>query len=330
MRPILHPSLVNGRFGDPVLAIETLFEKRIILFDLGSIEALSAHQIQRIGQVFISHCHMDHFIGFDRLLRTLVGREKTIGFYGPPGFACRLSHKLQGYSWNLADRYLCDLVFVVTEIDAGFETQSLTFRLKNGFAPEAGSAGKAEEGILHAEPMFRVRTRVLDHRIACLAFAIEEARHVNIWKNRLADRGLPVGPWLRDLKRAVINDEPDDYPINIPVGAGKTNLGGLRDIFTAVPGQKIGYVTDVADTPANRAAILELVEDADLLFIEAVFSAADRNRAADRAHLTTIAAGEIARAAKVRRVEPFHFSPRYQGEEDRLLDEVQSAFVRRL
>jgi ribonuclease Z len=28
MRPLLHPSLVNGRFGDPALYIETLFEKR--------------------------------------------------------------------------------------------------------------------------------------------------------------------------------------------------------------------------------------------------------------------------------------------------------------
>ena len=33
MRPLLHPSLVNGRSGDPALYIETLFEKRAILFE---------------------------------------------------------------------------------------------------------------------------------------------------------------------------------------------------------------------------------------------------------------------------------------------------------
>jgi len=48
--------------------------------------------------------------------------------------------------------------------------------------------------------------------------------------------------------------------------------------------------------------------------------------ARERAHLTTTAAGEIAREANVRRVEPFHFSQRYAGEEARMLAEVTAAF----
>jgi ribonuclease Z len=97
------------------------------------------------------------------------------------------------------------------------------------------------------------------------------------------------------------------------------SLGVLRDVVTVTPGQKIGYVTDAADTPANRQAIFDLVRGADLLFIEAAFAEADAGIAAERAHLTTRAAGEIARAAEARRVEPFHFSPRYQGEEERMV-----------
>src|SRR6266436_4762066 len=46
----------------------------------------------------------------------------------------------------------------------------------------------------------------------------------------------------------------------------------------------------------------------------------------ERAHLTTTAAGVIAREANVRRVEPFHFSPRYAGEQERMLAEVMTAF----
>ena len=87
MRPLLHPFLVNGRIGDPALYIETLFEKRAILFDLGDISNLSPRKIQHVEQVFVSHAHIDHFIGFDRLLRILVGREKTIRLYGPAGAA---------------------------------------------------------------------------------------------------------------------------------------------------------------------------------------------------------------------------------------------------
>jgi ribonuclease Z len=48
--------------------------------------------------------------------------------------------------------------------------------------------------------------------------------------------------------------------------------------------------------------------------------------AAERKHLTTAAAGSIARMARVRRVEPFHFSPRYEGDEARMLNEVMLAF----
>jgi Metal-dependent hydrolases of the beta-lactamase superfamily III len=95
---------------------------------------------------------------------------------------------------------------------------------------------------------------------------------------------------------------------------------------TVTAGQKIAYVTDVADTPANRAAIVALVQNADILFIEAAFAGADAALARERAHLTTTAAGEIAREANVRRVEPFHFSPRYAGEQERMLAEVMTAF----
>ena len=40
MRPLFHPSLVNGRYGDPAVYVETLFERRGLLFDLGEIASL--------------------------------------------------------------------------------------------------------------------------------------------------------------------------------------------------------------------------------------------------------------------------------------------------
>ena len=35
MRPNLHPSLVNGRFGDPALFVGRLHRRGALLFDLG-------------------------------------------------------------------------------------------------------------------------------------------------------------------------------------------------------------------------------------------------------------------------------------------------------
>jgi ribonuclease Z len=334
MRPLLHPNLVNGRSGDPALYIETLFERRAILFDLGDITALPPRKVQRLEQVFVSHAHIDHFIGFDRLLRLLVGREKTISLYGPKGFIDHVQHKLHAYRWNLVDRYLCDLVFEVTEIVSLLETQIARFRLKNAFAVEARGGGRIVDGVVHSEPTFRVSVAILEHRTPCLGFAVEEAMHVNVWKNRLAELGLPVGPWLRELKRAVIENRSDDHLIRI--GSRPTTsdgwempLGALRTVLTLTPGQKIAYVTDAADTAANRKAITRLIQNADLLFIEAAFAEADVALAAERAHLTTAAAGRIAQEAGVRQVEPFHFSPRYSGEETRMLNEVMAGFAGR-
>jgi ribonuclease Z len=332
MRPLLHASLVNGCFGDPAIYIETLFEKHAILLDLGDITALSARKIQRTDHVFISHTHIDHFIGFDRLLRVLVGREKKINCYGPKGFIDHVHHKLAAYRWDLVDRYPCDLVFAVTEIDSSLDTRTAHFRLKDAFVEEAMGAGRAVDGVIHSEPTFRVTTAMLQHRTPCLAFAVEEVAHVNVWKNRLAQLGLPVGPWLRELKRALIDNRPDDFPIRIASRAPMSDerelpLAALRSAITVTPGQKIAYATDVADTAANRAAIVRLVRGADLLFIEAAFAQGDAALAAERAHLTTAAAGRLAREAGVRRVEPFHFSPRYAGEEARMRDEVRAAFA---
>src|SRR5450759_3456375 len=162
MRPLLHPMLINGRTGDPALYIETLFEQRAILFDLGDISSLSPRKIRRLEHIFVSHAHIDHFFGFDRLLRVLVGREKQVRLYGPVEFAERVRHKLQGYHWNLVDRYVSDLVFIVTEIDASFATRTVSFRLKNAFAREEAGQGVAAEGVVHSEETFRVSGAVLD------------------------------------------------------------------------------------------------------------------------------------------------------------------------
>jgi ribonuclease Z len=332
MRPLLHPTLLNGRFGDPVLCLETLFERQIMLCDLGTVDVLSPRQVQRIDHIFVSHAHIDHFFGFDRILRILVGREKQIHLYGPPDFADRVRHKLQGYRWNLAASYLCDLNFVVTEIDPSFATRTVSFRLKNSFALEEIGSGSSAGGLILNGSSFRVHCAVLDHRTPCLAFAIEEVAHVNIWKTELAKLGLPIGPWLHDLKRAVLDDAPDDLRVRIEAsnmvnGSREMELGALRNVYKITPGQKIGYVTDIADTAENRRGVIRLVDGADILFIEAPFVSADRALAAERAHLTTVAAGEIARAANVRHVEPFHFSPRYAGQEQRMLAEVAEAFA---
>jgi ribonuclease Z len=327
MRPLLHPSLVNGRFGDPVLYVETLHQRGALLFDLGNLAPLSARDLLRVTHVFVSHTHMDHFIGFDALLRVSVGHDKRIAMVGPAGFIERVRHKLHGYEWDIVDRYETDLVFEVMELIDAANGRRARFRFKTGFEREGEEQVAIEDGVVASDTGFTVRAAILEHHGPCLGFAVAEPAHANVWKNRLEERGLPTGQWLQALKRAVAEGQPDAHPIELP-GGGSAALGTLRDIVTITRGQKIGYVTDVADTPSNRKEIARLVDGADTLFLEARFAAADAAQARERAHLTTVAAGEIARAAGVRKIEPFHFSPRYEGEEVRMLAEVAAAFQR--
>jgi ribonuclease BN (tRNA processing enzyme) len=105
MRPSFLPRLVNGPFEDPGLFLPFLFEKRAILFDLGDIYSLSAKEILKASHVFITHTHMDHFIGFDRLLRLFLGRDQHLYLYGPEDFLKNVEGKLAGYSWDLVENY---------------------------------------------------------------------------------------------------------------------------------------------------------------------------------------------------------------------------------
>src|SRR5258706_1132497 len=172
--------------------MEALCGRRAILLALGDTAPLSPGKLHRLDRVFVSHTHLDHFIGFDRLLRILVGREKTVALYGPSGFIDHVHHKLRGYLWNLADRYLSDLVFVVTEIASTSESRMAQFRLRNTFAAEPIGTGPIVDNVICKQPDFRVSAAILEHRTPCLGFAIEEVAHVNVWKSRLAHLGPSV------------------------------------------------------------------------------------------------------------------------------------------
>jgi ribonuclease Z len=327
------PSLVNEPFGDPALYVEFAFERRALLFDLGALERLTTRQLLRVSDLFVTHAHMDHFIGFDRFLRACLHQDKRVQLYGPPPFIEQLHHRLSAYTWNLLPGYATDLVLVATELGADGHGRTATFRSHTAFAREAERPLRFAESTLLDEQTVVVRAAVLDHKIPCLAFALEERAHVNVRKDGLEAMGLPVGPWLADLKRAVASDAPDDHPIRVWWQEGSLvrerycALDTLREIVITTRGQKIAYVVDAEYHAANARAIIDLVHDADLLFIEAPFLDEDASIAADRGHLTTRQAGRLAREARVKRVVPLHFSPRYVGQEDRLRREVQQAFL---
>ena len=328
MRPSLLPRLVNGPFEDPLLFIRFLFENRAVMFDLGDIHALSTRDILKLTHVFVTHTHMDHFAGFDRMLRIFLGREKQLHLFGPEGFIRNVEGKLGGYQWNLVENFTNRFSIKVTEIWAD-RLVSMTYHCRNRFQPSQDIPEQAFASRVLKEPSFSVSAIILDHRIPCLGLSIKENFHVNIKKDALMDMGLGVGSWIQTFKQALYKKQPPDTPIEIRYGETSQwySLGVLRDkIAVITPGQKITYVTDVLYSPDNIEKIITFAKGSDQIYIEAAFLETDAHIAAQKYHLTAKQAGEIAGLAGAKKIIPFHFSPRYSNEAHRLETEALTAF----
>ncbi len=332
MKPILHPRLVNDRFGDPGLLVQFLFERRALLFDLGDISALPNSTLLKVSHVFVSHTHIDHFYGFDHLLRMVFGRGKTLTLYGPENFIANVEGKLKGFTWNLVDRYTQSITIEAVEVHAD-HLRKAVFRAADKFGRTQEERLPFADGVLLEEPTFFVRAAILEHRVPCLGFALEEKKHVNVNKDRLTAMQVAAGPWLNELKRLICEETPDAFAIRVPLSGNgekryrEMTLGELKDdLFTVSDGQKIAYVVDTVFNDANNRRIVDLVRGADLFFCESPFLADEVERARDRCHLTSRQAGLLARQAGVRKLQTFHFSPKHSGEQDRLDREAQEAF----
>jgi ribonuclease Z len=332
MRPRFHPRLINGPFDDPGLFIPFLFENRAVLFDLGDIQALAPRDILKISHVFVTHTHMDHFIGFDRLLRLFLGREKQLYVYGPEGFLKNAEGKLAGYAWNLVQNYNYRLSLQLTEVRSDRLITKI-YRCRDKFLPQEKTAQRAFNSVLHQEAGFRVSTVILDHSLACLAFCIHEQFHVNIVREGLETLGLQTGPWLSWFKQALYSQMDPDSIFEVDIAGRQAQrqfqLGELAEkIALITPGQNISYITDVIYSDTNAQKIIEFAKDADHLFIEAAFLDKDRAIAKEKYHLTARQAGELAARAGAKQFTVFHFSPRYLGQETLLYQEATEAYER--
>jgi ribonuclease Z len=61
--------LVNGSTGDPVLFVDYPGKDDAFLFDGGDNARLPLDRLRDLQAVFLTHFHIDHFAGFDRVLR---------------------------------------------------------------------------------------------------------------------------------------------------------------------------------------------------------------------------------------------------------------------
>ncbi|KFG69726.1 MBL fold metallo-hydrolase [Microvirga sp. BSC39] len=322
---LVQPRLVNDPFSDPGLYLDFRYGRRAILFDLGDVSALSSRELLRVSHVFVSHTHVDHVAGFDRLFRLCLHRSSPLTLIGPPGFTEQVEHRIRSFTWNLLDENSVDFCLRGMDYDGTRLTTAAEFHAREAFARREIEPPVFPDGIAWMEDEFRIEAVALDHGIPSLAFALREVLQVNVWRGVLGEMNLAPGPWLNEAKRAVRLGLPDDHLIDFP--GGSIRLVDLKhQALRVAPGQAVAYVTDAAPHADNRAKILRLADKADQLFIEAVFLECDRPLALASRHLTAREAGALAREAGVRHVMPFHHSARYLSEPDVLRDELYESF----
>jgi ribonuclease Z len=320
MKPTFHADPVNGPFDDPCVFVGIMREKRALLFDLGDMGRLGPGNLMKVSDIFVTHTHIDHFIGFDIILRTVLRKETPLNIYGPENIIRCVEGKLAGYTWNLIRDYPLEIeVFEMT----GDVVRHASFHAANSFG-RVDHAESAFTGTVVKDPFFTVKGIIVSHQIPVMAYSLEEEYHININKAAMEDRGLPVGPWLAGLKKAIRGGLPDTTLFD--VAGTKLGLGELMGIVSITRGQKVSYVTDIAPTEENLQSVIPFVQGSDLLFCEAYFLERDSNRARERHHLTAALAGRIAREAGAGALELLHFSPKYRDCADEVYAEAMREF----
>ena len=312
-------ALVNGVFGDALLHLRLRHQRRSLLFDLGNGSRLSARVAHQVTDVFISHAHMDHIGGFLWLLRSRLGDYPSCRLFGPPGLARHIEGFLQGILWDRIEGN-----------GASFEVRELHGDRLKCFHLQAGCTERqlleeveVVDGILLNEPGFRIRCVTLDHYgTPVIAYAFEPDKQINIRKDRLEARGLGPGSWLNELKQNLLCRN-ETAMIQLPDGSEASTRSLADELVLVMPGKKLVYATDLADTDSNRQQLIKLAKHAHTFFCEAAFIEADADYAARNGHLTTRACGEIATEAGVSRLVPFHFSRRYTDNPLQLYNEIK-------
>lgn len=310
----VEPTFFAGLFDDPVLYLKIRPMGRAMLFDCGRIHHLAKRVLKSIDALFVSHAHMDHFMGIDTFIRNIHVSPRTIELYGPPGIAARLEHKLAGYDWNLSEENWCS--FRVREI-AEDNVTSYLLPGAEGFPCRFEGCEPRRGAVIYSNRWLSLSAAICDHKIPSLLFRLDERPPFSLDDGKLAAQGLARGEWLRELNRRFHEGSLNGEPLTVLRRQSDGQLEResvddpealYRSIRGEAPAASIGYVTDVGYTATNVETIMSLLKGVDLLVIECTFLRDDRDKARDSYHLCTEDVNDLVRRLRPKTVLPMHLS----------------------
>ncbi|HON96116.1 MAG TPA: MBL fold metallo-hydrolase [Deltaproteobacteria bacterium] len=324
MRPTFLARLVNGPLFDPVVFVRLLNTNRAVLFDCGRFEGLSNREILALDAVLVTHAHMDHFMGFDRILRTILHREEPLHVYGPEGIRDRVIARLGSYTWNLTGDYHLEItIHEVTD----HEISVCSVSARDGFKPGETRSFRRDGTAIASRVRYTVDGVILDHNLPCLGFVLREPFHINIRSGALADRGYRSGPWIGELKdKLLAGNMGDEVAVATGAGSIRRKVEDLvQELVVTSPGQTVAYIADIRASDANIGRIERIAQGVDVLYIEAYYMSDREREALEKAHLTARQASLIARRLGARKVVPMHISPRYHHRVEEVMEELDAA-----
>ena len=192
--------------------------------------------------------------------------------------------------------------------------------------PEARGRGRPRDGpVVFRIEGLEVEAVLVDHTVPCLAFALVEPPGVRPDPAKIAAGTIRPGAWVEQARKQIRSGIRPESSILIH---GKPHsLASLRDAyFEATPATRIAYVTDTAWSEASRPGLLNLARGANRLYCDSFYAHAEIDKAEKYRHMTATQAAEFAGEAKVDELVLIHFSSRYEGDFERLVDEAKAIF----
>ncbi len=322
----LEPTFFAGLFDDPLLLVRVRPTGRAILFDCGKMHHLAKRVYTSIDSIFISHAHMDHFMGMDSVIRHSHASPRTIDVFGPAGLSSRMASKFACYDWNLADTFWGN--FRVNEVEANGRVRSTLYRGAEAFA--ASREGE-RNGILYENRHLKVSATQCEHRIPVMAYRVDEGAAFVVDEARMAAEGVERGSWLKEMERLFRDGTMEGRRISYLHGGD----GGIEERWapdTASLYQRIrkieepasiGYCTDIGYSKDNVEQLAGLLEGVTLLVCECAFLASQQQKAQLSRHLCTTEFNMLLDRLRPRYVLPMHFSKTNQRGSDPLYQEIE-------
>lgn len=306
---MFHCRLVNAAHHDPALLLSPPQSAQRWLLDCGDLHPLSLHELLQIDTVFVSHAHIDHWIGLDALMRAQLFADRPLRILGPEGILDMLAGRLAGYAWNLVSRSQ----FLVEGYEwTGREWRSRCFPCRDRFLGRPGASGLPDlDG-------WRLSWVELQHGVPCLGFRLESPVSYRFRE----ECPLPPGAWIAQLKERVAQG-----------GSGQLEVcGQIREVselsqwLRPLPSHQLAYVTDTRLDPGTRARIADAFGPTRVLWCEAAFLESQRDLAESKLHSTASEAAHLACELGCEKLYLFHLSRRTQGLADEHLREARAIF----